>query len=597
MKRKCKREISMFLALTMALSMSACGQNTATPTESAEPAKPQETVAPSQAGGEAPVTNEAFDSRTVCEGVTLTIAVPSDDEVIDWNTTLSTQMVEEALGVNLEFEVYASADYYDKLNIMVNGGDELPDIIMGHEAIAGIASKNYMNWAAAEAIIPLNEYYANPDYAHYTNLASERVGLDLPSLLKDGSGNIWGAVKYYNDPTNEIPSKLCINEEYCKKLGFEVPTTTEEFYELCKAFAAAGDVNGNGIDDEVCLTGRGDDLNWFWMLMSSYAYAWDDYYLDVTDGALNFSFTSDGWKEGLKYIKRFFDDGLIDTTALTQDKTSYQAIVTDKDAGVLADVYYHAQMKNNDAVQQYKTRMQYAYVAGLEGPNGTIEARYRPNLPAVGAVISVDCENPLAAFLVLDYMCKEEVSITNRFGEQGVNWDYWEDVDESKLAEGTTKADYAGMDAAAYPVPTFLPYSDGTYWGVGQPQSAGYMQNGVLIKPADLYWGWASLKNVTGEDAAALDSIFLKEYTEGYLEAAKYIPEETVLTLPLTTEESNQVNTLWSPLKNYIKESIGAFLTGEWDIDSYWDTYMAELEKLDYNELLNILQTSYDRTK
>ena len=47
----------------------------------------------------------AFDPKSVCEGVKITIAVPADDEVIDWDTNALTLYIEESLGVDLEFDV------------------------------------------------------------------------------------------------------------------------------------------------------------------------------------------------------------------------------------------------------------------------------------------------------------------------------------------------------------------------------------------------------------------------------------------------------------------------------------------------------------
>ena len=73
-------------------------------------------------------------------------------------------------------------------------------------------------------------------------------------------------------------------------------------------------------------------------------------------------------------------------------------------------------------------------------------------------------------------------------------------------------------------------------------------------------------------------------------------PDESVISLPMTAEETVDANEIQGNLDSYITESIGAFLTGEWDIDSYWDTYLTELEKIGVNEALTLYQTSYDRT-
>ena len=208
-----KRVIAMLLALIMALSMAACGGNSNTETK-----EPEQTVA----GGNAEATEkvddattvEVFDPKSICEGVTITIAVAEDNEVSDWETNATTLAIEEALGVNLEFEVYAYADYFDKINVMVNGGDKLPDIIFDDTNLTGITATNYTNWAQQGAIISLNEYYDNSDFAKNLIAASEACGLDLGSALVDGDGKIWGVPKYVSNPTNEVPNRLWINAEY-----------------------------------------------------------------------------------------------------------------------------------------------------------------------------------------------------------------------------------------------------------------------------------------------------------------------------------------------------------------------------------------------
>ena len=206
-----KRVMALLMALTMILSLAACGA----PADETEAPKTQapadnQTKAPADET-EAPTDALEFDPRSVCEGVTLTIAVADDDEVSTWDDNLMTKMIEEELGVNLEFEAYASADFLDKINVMVNGGDTLPDMIWASGT--GSFGNSYLNWAAEEAIIPLNEFYENPDYAKYVNIASEKAGLDIPALLADADGNVYAVPKYFQFPTDTVAQKIWINTE------------------------------------------------------------------------------------------------------------------------------------------------------------------------------------------------------------------------------------------------------------------------------------------------------------------------------------------------------------------------------------------------
>ena len=47
--------------------------------------------------------------------------------------------------------------------------------------------------------------------------------------------------------------------------------------------------------------------------------------------------------------------------------------------------------------------------------------------------------------------------------------------------------------------------------------------------------------------------------------------------------------------KNYVKQTTAEFLTGERDIDAEWDAYLAELERIGYQTVLDVYQTAYDR--
>ena len=77
----------------------------------------------------------------------------------------------------------------------------------------------------------------------------------------------------------------------------------------------------------------------------------------------------------------------------------------------------------------------------------------------------------------------------------------------------------------------------------------------------------------------------------------QYKPEERIVTLPLTEEEDNSISEMAKVIKNYFMEAGANFITGAWDIDEDWDTYLAEMEKMGVNELLEVYQTAYDRTK
>ena len=101
-----KRAVSLVLALTMALGLSACGKKT---------------------GGQ---TGED-------EKITLTIGVPSGANVTEWENNAYTLWLEEKSGYNIDIINYNinSSDWKTQLITQVAGGEDLPDIFVDANAM------------------------------------------------------------------------------------------------------------------------------------------------------------------------------------------------------------------------------------------------------------------------------------------------------------------------------------------------------------------------------------------------------------------------------------------------------------------------------
>ena len=584
---KNRKLVALLLSGVMAVStLAGCG--------STDTSKDSSATKDSTAGSTAQVSSEQketateaeeFDPRSVTEGVKLTIAVPMDANVIDYETNEMTLAIEERLGVDLSFEVYASDTYNDKLNVMINGGDKLPDIILsGNDGSDGAV------WGAAGAIIDLSEYFANADYAQSMYTMKEASGYDVVELARTVEGNVWGYPTFGTDLEATVAFNLLINKEYAKAVGFdELPTTTDEFLELARAFKAAGDVNGNGKDDEVVITGY--SKYWFKCLMSSFIYAWCKSYLLNDNGELYFAYTTDEWKEGLKWLHTMFQEGLIDSGVLTNDSTAYYAIERDPDCRILADVFYWPVLYADDGSRVFEKMKDYEKPVFLTSPvNDDVKSYYKPATPTVGCFISSDCENPLAAFLVLDLIASEEFTRTNRVGKKGETWDYWCDLPDSYFEGlGVTRDDYEIIQGKN---------DDGQHFAIEY--------GGMISSAQNVSWNRKGpiLYNDVGVSRAYLTTdpneyeYWTKRAQANEIADESYLPGDEFVTnanVAMTVEEADECADILTALNSYVEESIGSFLTGLWDIDTYWETYLAELDKIGIDEMLEIYQTVYDR--
>ena len=91
------------------------------------------------------------------EPYTLTVLIPQRPEVADYKDNDLTRWIESSCNVNLEFEYLPSDDANQKLAIMINSGDKLPDII----CTGNISVSDAYNYGQAGALLDVSDYYKN----------------------------------------------------------------------------------------------------------------------------------------------------------------------------------------------------------------------------------------------------------------------------------------------------------------------------------------------------------------------------------------------------------------------------------------------------
>lgn len=522
---------------------------------------------------------EAFDPKSITDGVSLTIAVKENIRVEDYNTNDMKKQIEDALGVSLEFMVLPSADYETKLNLMIAGGDVLPDIIFSP------ASDKVDSWVQEGVLLPLNEYYDDANMSANIRTASESEGVDIATYMTSPDGNIYKLPAFSPSPNGTSWKKMWVYKPWLDQLGKEVPQTLDEYYEVLKLIAST-DLNGNGKADEIGLTGTGIYTYtgpWFEFLMSSFIYAYDDEFRVLENGEISFAYDTDLWKEGLTFIKKLFDEKLIPIETLTQSEEQYKAMLNSESTTVFSYTYFNPDMLNADLMDR---KLEYTYINALTGPHGLKESMNYPSLPGVGAVITVDCKDPAAAFLVCDYMCSEAFGISQRFGTQGVDWDY---MDDAKV----NKSDYAATNPSMEPI--MLAYDDSAFWSSGIIQNRSFMLTGPYVKPLRTVGGGAL--NIASTDlATAQKTQYQQLYAASSAAGVALGREETVTYLPLTMDEINSISEAKATLKTYLTEAIASFLVGTKDIENDWDAYINELNVIGYKTILETYQNAYDRT-
>ena len=510
----------------------------------------------------------------------LTMWIPEDLRVEDWDTNMMTQWLEEQLGCELKFIVQPSTDYTTKVNMALTVGaiEDLPDVILGGDGTVSFSDSNVWEWAQAGTILCLNDYYNDPELAVNINLAKERTGVNYPAQITSPDGNLYAVATYNQSYGNEYVKKMWLYQPWLEKLGKEIPKTTDEFYELLKA-VKEGDPNGNGKADELGLVGTSTFNNyfdgWFEFLMNAFVYAGDFQYRTVTDGKLGVAYTTEEWREGLRYIKKLMDEGLIPVENLTMSEEQFMAILNTEEAIVFSHVYAAPDKINTDLGRD----VQNVGIPPLVGPKGVQYASYAPSVAYARMVITVNCKNPELAFKFGDLMSSRYIGISQRWGWEGINWDYPENV--KNIDE--FRPNVPGFDIS------IVAYSDNTFWGGTAISNSSWRQRGPYVREYAIANGTAvSLVKVD-----VLNNIWNEAcimYQNGGWNPSQVIPK-----LIFTSEEYDAIGEIEVNLHTYADESIGAFLTGVKDLDADWDAYLAELDRIGLNEYLKVAQEVYDR--
>lgn len=511
------------------------------------------------------------------EDVTLTVWVPDDIRIESYQDNSMTQWLEEQSGYKLEMVPLASDGYFEKVNVALTTGaiEELPDIIMynKHNTDSFVYS-----WALAESILPLTEYYADAEKAVHINKAIERTGVDYTKHIVSPDGNIYSVANYNQSYGNEVPAKFWIYKPWLEKLGAEVPTTTDELYDLLTKVSTT-DLNGNGKADEIGMLGsiEGDrHYEVFWKaLMNAFVYAGDEQYRVVEDGKVSAAYTTDEWKNGLKYLKGLFDNGSIPVESLSISQDQLITMLNGEEVTVFSFVTF-----NPDHIDpESGRRMEYTCIETLTGPDGVNYMKYAASAAHPAMVVTANCKNPEAAFTIGDLMSSEYIGISQRWGKEGVDWDYASNLkDTSELTPSV-----AGFDLS------ILTYDDSNFWGGTATTKNCWRQVGPYVRQYGLANGWSTGAGGGDEYATMLNEANVLYQNSGHA------PAETIPKLIYTVEEAEQITSIEETLKAYVEESMANFVTGKKDIDAEWDSYLAELEKIGLSEYFEVVQEVYTR--
>ncbi|MBW7454077.1 extracellular solute-binding protein [Paenibacillus sepulcri] len=552
-----KKTGSVVLALTLVIFMllSACsGGNDAGDNNGAGTG----TNSPAQDGNsEPPVTLNTF------------ITVPPRIEDVSTNTV--TTFIEDKLNIKFKFDATPQANAKDKKKLIMASGD-YPAVFLSGD----FTQAEQIDYGKQGILMPLNDLIEK--YGNEIKKAFEEDA-DLKAAITAPDGNIY-ALPHINDCFHcWYAQKLWINKSWLDKLSLEMPTTTDEYFEVLKAFKEK-DPNGNGKQDEIPLSGsfnswHGIPSNF---LMNSFIYDNDEDFFFIKDGKVQLAANQPEWRQGLEYVNKLFSEGLIDKEAFTQNIDQMAQVGNKQGDNVSGSVTAgHIGMYFSLAEGQDRHK-EYVSVPPLKGPGGIAYAGY---YKAYGngqfAITNKASEKEaIAAIKLADYLYSEEHAITNEYGLEGT---YWEAAKEGQKDVHGNQAKYSLKPE---------------YWNIGTTLNDIWDQMGITRRTREIRESWA-----IPEDPFSQVGYEYRLYLETANNYENKQPEETFpLTIFMESDDAKEAIQQRTQINDYVRSNMAQFITGARKLnDSEWDSYVKGFDGLNLTRYLEIYQHAYDSKK
>ncbi|MGP4041133.1 extracellular solute-binding protein [Gracilibacillus sp. D59] len=346
--------------------------------------------------------------------------------------------VEDATGFNLEIEWVPDNNYNERLNTAF-ATNSLPDVV-------GVGFQQMEQFK--DAIRDGQFWEIGPYLEEYENLSKMKDEILENSKI---DGKIYGI--YQGRPLSR--SGIIYRKDWADNLGLSAPTTTDEFYEMAKAFSEK-DPDGNGKDDTIGLTDRNDLIYGSFKTIASW-FGTPNYW-GVQDGEILPQFMYPEYIETMDFIKKLHQNGYMNQDFPVTSKEDQTEMFKNGTAGLYVGSMSDVKSLYDDA-SKINPDVEYDVQNYVEGPHGEFGVW---SIPGYGSLMlfpksAVASEEELKNILKFyDYLMTPEVANLALWGEEGVHYE---------LIDGQAKViDQDKYDAEVRPYKIFE---------IGEPETSG----------------------------------------------------------------------------------------------------------------------------
>ncbi|MCY7772407.1 extracellular solute-binding protein [Bacillus haynesii] len=216
---------------------------------------------------------------------------------------------------------------------------------------------------------------------------------------------------------------VVIRKDWLDNLGLEMPETVDDLYKIAKAFTEQ-DPDQNGKDDTIGLSDRNDLTFGAFKTLASYFGAPNEWGTDE-DGNLFPYFKHEAYKDAMVYLKKFYEEGLMNRDFAVTSKTQQQDLVIQGKAGIYIGALSDA-MNLRDQGLALNPGFQLDIANRIKGPDGKERTWALGGHGGMFAISksSVKTEEEVKKILAFfDRIAEEDLNNLMLYGIEGVHYE------------------------------------------------------------------------------------------------------------------------------------------------------------------------------
>ncbi len=477
-----------------------------------------------------------------------------------YDQTEMMKWLEQETNMKVTWTMVPQASWQEKKNLVVASMD-LPDAFHAQKSLS---ADEIQKFGADGVLLPLDDLIDQ-----YAPNVKAKMDPMYDAFSRSLDGNLY-ALSAIQDYGFDSLNAAIINTEWLDALGLDMPTTTDEFYQVLKAFKTQ-DPNGNGKADEIPWSFlyvenppvREVKREHYWIFP---AFGIQDNPLHITisdSGEVLFTADKSEWRDAVDYLSMLYSEGLIDPEVFSQDRATLTNKVRNQGSvGAYTDYRFRYSIASPEVEDKF------GLMPPLEGPRGDKGwMRAMLGYSEGSFAITSTAKSPEALIRWVDFINEDENCVQMTFGM----------FKEPGYADAEAMVPSTG---GRWEVNTELRSPDvkPSEWPMSSP-----LVSAVTMMTSDLFDKYVEEKAsyVAKTETCDVYRPYLSKYPYNY-------------PFKFSNDEIEELSLIQTDLLNFIYTTQAKWIVNGFS-DSDWNTYLKQLERLGINRYVELYKTAYDR--